>query len=138
MTSPVYRVAAALALVLVPALASAALSLADALRFDETYRHNDEVAFYDGPRLANVKRLLRPPARVGFLEDAYPPGESWPKPYVAQYVLAPVVVVNDAAMPVVLVNFRDAEAIPRTPPGIRYHLLADCGGGVRLYRVTIE
>lgn len=129
-----YRVAAALALALVPAPASAVLSVRDALRFDTSYRRADEVGLYDGPRLARVRQLLHAPAQVGYYSV---PGRG-SNLYLVQYALAPVIVVNDAAMPVVVADLPGPDVLPQTPAPFQYHLLADCGDGVRLYRTSVR
>jgi hypothetical protein len=133
-----YRAGIAIALLLLPALGRSVIFLGEACQFGPGYRWTDEVLPYEGPRLARVRPLLLPGARIGFLEDRYPRREHWWKYYVCQYVLAPVVIHNDPTLPIVLVNFRDSTVNPQPPPGFEYQLMADCGEGVRLYRARVD
>lgn len=90
----------------------------------------------DRDRYAPLRPLLAGVSVIGYVADYPPDRDAVGSPYyVAQYVLAPVVLVEGAAPPLVLVDGPpDRHRLPG-PPG-RVHLVADLGNGVRLYRRT--
>jgi hypothetical protein len=97
------------------------------------FQGQEEIAEYDQQRFERLKALLRGHVAVGFIEDNY--GETeivHNKRVVAQYVLAPVLVLDDPRQPLVIANIRRRGPLPKAPPGCTYRLLHDLGNGVLL------
>jgi hypothetical protein len=132
------RVYLAVGLLLVPAFIHSAVTLSGASLLGPDFRATNLIQA-DGARYAKLRQTLKPPAWIGFLDDpALSPDNHTQRYYLTQYALAPVIVLDDPALPAVLVNFSDRRLVPRPPPGMRYELMADIGGGVRLYHLRSD
>jgi hypothetical protein len=135
------RIYLAVGLLLVPALvhAAAILSLAIGAWPDPDYRASQLVQACDRTGMCRLQEVLAPSTRIGFLDDpALPPGDHVRRYYLTQYAVAPVIVLDDPALPTVLGNFGDQQRLPRPAAGTRYELMVDLGGGIRLYRVRSQ
>jgi hypothetical protein len=89
------------------------------------------VARYDGPRFAGLAGEFLPGQLVGYVQDD-PEETEIPRPYyLAQYVLAPVILIEDTTPPLVVLNGRPGGTIP--PAVGKRPLLRDLGDGVRLF-----
>jgi len=133
------RVYLAVGLLLVPALRHSAVVLSRANALDPAFRATALVQAYDGPRFDQLRQILKQTPRIGFIDDpAQAPGEHVHRYYLTQYALAPVIVLDDPMLPDVLVNSSDPTLIPQPRAGIHYELVADAGGGVRLYHARSD
>ena len=131
------RIYFAVGLLLLPAAvhAAAILSLAIGAWPDPDYRASELVQAYDRGGIGQLRHVLMPSTRIGFLDDpAQPPGDHVRRYYLTQYALAPVIVLDDPTLPTVLANFSDQKRLPRPAAGTRYELTVDLGSGIRLYR----
>jgi hypothetical protein len=126
------RVRAGLLLVAIAACLGAVYQLASLARLsDPRHRWTGVVAEYDRHRFAGLISSLPAGQVVGYVEDD-PDGAEMNRPYyLAQYVLAPCVLVEDATTPLVVVNGRPDS--PPRPPMAGGKLLRDLGNGVRLF-----
>jgi hypothetical protein len=94
-------------------------------------RYPEAVAYYDEQRFAELAGALPPGGVVGYIEDELRDAAMPQHYYLAQYVLAPCVLVEDSQRPRVLVNGRPERAV--RPPMAGGRLLHDPGNGVRLF-----
>jgi hypothetical protein len=92
-----------------------------------------EPEMYDGERFASVKPLLPRAGVIGYRDDHTADSPGGMVLRFSQYVLAPVVLREDADGPLVLVNGRPGAAALPEESGARRRLLHDAGNGVRLY-----
>ena len=105
----------------------------------------DEITEYEA-RFRQLKQVLPPHARVGYVTDARPQGvvqdgnsRSLPfKRYLlTQYALLPVIVLRDSHQPLVVGNFYSANGVDgETTRGLT--LIRDLGNGVMLFRASPE
>ena len=127
------RPGAGLALLLTFALLSGAYQLGTALALDGTFRSAHVLRRYDEERLPRLRPFLPVPGPAGYV-DAHPEGDRVGMPlYLAQYVLAPTLLVKGPHGPLVVVDGRPGNAPPATP-GVRLVLVRDLGDGVLLCR----
>ena len=127
------RPGAGLALLLTFALLSGAYQLGTALALDDTFRSAHVLRHYDQARLPRLRPFLPVPGPVGYV-DAHPEGDCVGMSlYLAQYVLAPTLLVEGPKRPLVVVDGRPEGDLP-VAPGVRLVLVRDRGDGVRLCR----
>jgi hypothetical protein len=94
-------------------------------------RHPTIIADYDDERFAGLAGALAAGEIIGYVADE-PEGAAMYRPYyLAQYVLAPCVLVEDDQRLVVLVDGRPEREV--RPPMAGGRLLRDWGNGVRLF-----
>jgi hypothetical protein len=86
------------------------------------------VAEYDTRRFAGVADLLPPGEVVGYVTNDPEPTRAY---YLAQYVLAPCIIVRGEGPRLVLVD--DRPESEERPVAVDRRLLRDGGDGVRLY-----
>ncbi len=125
------RAQQALLLLTVTACLSASWNLGKLLGTnDPEGRWAKRVDYFDRERYAGLDEVLPPHGVVGYLDDGGcdNPVQGY---YLTQYVLAPRVLVEDAARHLLLVNGR-----PDRPPALPADLVLvrDLGNGVRVYR----
>jgi hypothetical protein len=99
----------------------------------------DEITDYEG-RFRQLKQVLPPYARVGYVADARP-GEARSLPFkrylLTQYALLPVIVLRGSHQPLVVGNFYSANGVDgETTRGLT--LIRDLGNGVMLFRASPE
>jgi hypothetical protein len=107
-------------------------------RLSADFRGARQVAISDKSRFEKIRPLLPGHGSVGYIQVVEPAisavPDYWPRLYLAQFVLAPVILRDDPRAPMVLGDFRSPSAYPQAPPGIEYHIIVDCGNGVKLYQ----
>jgi hypothetical protein len=122
-----------LALLLSAALSSAGFTLWRVIWHPPDSEPAAAQVFYDRERFASVKPLLPASGVIGYREDDPPGSPTWQTIHFAQYVLAPVVLSEEADGPFVLVNGRPEELVTPQVKGRPLLLLHDAGNGVRLF-----
>jgi hypothetical protein len=116
---------------------SAANQVHQACALDTRLWSSHLIRAYDEDRLARVKPFLSGPGPVGYVHDD-PEGDAVGDPcYLAQYVLAPTLVVDGPGQPLVVVDGRPGRGTLPVPPRGRLRLLRDLGDGVRLCRLEV-
>jgi hypothetical protein len=127
------RTRTAVSLLLLFGCCSTAELLREALMQGSPFQEQEEITHYDQQRFEPLKLLLQGHSEIGFIEDEYLKLDILPEKHgLAQYVLAPVLVLNEPGRPLVIGNFRRRGLLPPAPPGYTYRLLYDLGNGVQL------
>src|SRR5262249_53123313 len=120
-------------------LASSARLLLDPAPRQPTFRGQDEISQYDGPRFARLRPLLAGHRSAGYLgRPSTGPQSVGSKYYLTQYSLVPMSLTHGANAPFVVGDFHAPAYEPPDPPGRRLVLVADLGDGVRWYRTEPE
>ena len=122
--------AGALALLALTALGTNLVYLRSHRRFDLDRLGRDDVSAKE-KRLASLKQALPARGVVGYVSDYPDEIEATGHYYLAQYTLAPLVVVRGSDHPLVVGNF--GAPVPAAPPAAGLVLIKDFGDGVVLF-----
>jgi hypothetical protein len=123
-------------LLLIVAVISSAVSLTRAVQLGPDYRYADMVTDYEGRRLNDIRPLLPSFTTISYLnEQPYPDDPAAPSYYLAQYFLAPTIVVIDGSTQGRVLVDGQPDREPAVLSRRRLVLEYDAGNGVRLYRV---
>lgn len=87
-------------------------------------------------RLGGIRDALPRSGTIGYVTDAPDYAGFIERFYLAQFSLAPLIVVPSADLPVVIGDFRSGGPLPVPPPVTRLRLAREFGGGVVLFRVA--
>ena len=101
---------------------------------------SDEVSLYER-RLETLKQILPQRAFLGYVGDTDVGDtddlrvELFMKRYVlTQYILAPLIIIRRADLPIVIGDFHDAHSYAVIPKSNGLVLMRDLGNGVQLFR----
>lgn len=127
---PLVRATIAVTVLVGVALWSSGQFLASTLRVHAQVSGHNLVVYYHA-RFRDLRRMLPRHGVVGYVSDDPKAGREY---YMAQYVLAPVVLDQTTARALVVGNFFDPARASAVAEGYGLVLLCDFGEGVMLFR----